>query len=110
MHWRHILLLWVAPVDSLPGVHTTGPAESTVPLIQALVDENLTLAHSLVDGGANLDARDVITPLYAAQEYIRSSKQRHALLRKLLGRVAAVDSPTQDGTTVSPRVSNLHSQ
>ena len=88
MLWRHLVLLWVAPVVSIPGMHTTGPPESTVPLIQALVDENLTLAHAIIDDGADLEARDVITPLYAAQEYVRSSKQRHTLLRKLLGRGA----------------------
>ena len=58
------------------------------------------LALSLLDGGADLNARDVITPLYAAQEYVRSSKQRHSLLRRMLRRGAHVDGPTQDGTTV----------
>eukprot|EP00966_Prymnesium_polylepis_P291853 6740705-Prymnesium_polylepis.1 len=94
------LLVCAAPVDAIPGRHTTGPPESTVPLIQALVDANVTLALSLLDGGADLDARDVITPMYAAQEYVRSSKQRHMLLHRMLRRGAPVDGPTQDGTTV----------
>merc|ERR1712054_607760 len=63
------------------------------------VGEKVQAAYSLIDSGVDLDALDVITPLYAAQEYVRSSKQRHALLKRMLNKGAAVDGPTQDGTT-----------
>ena len=74
-------------------------AMSTSPLIQALVDDNVTLAHELIDAGADVSALDTITPLYAAQEYVTKKKQCHKLIRKLLSKGAEVDQPTQDGTT-----------
>ena len=95
-----LLGIFIFPAESVPGVHTTGPVESTVPLIQALVTENTPLAIALIDEGTDLHSRDVITPLYAAQEYVRNSRQRHSLLRRLLKRGARVDSLTQDGSTV----------
>ena len=63
----------------LPGQHAVGQKESYVPLIQALVDEDLSRVDELLATGdeGQLNGLDVITPLYAAQEYVRSSKQRH---------------------------------
>ncbi|KAL1522358.1 hypothetical protein AB1Y20_017350 [Prymnesium parvum] len=97
---RALLLLACAPVsEAVPGVHTSGPPESTVPLIQALVEERVSDAFALIDGGADVDAKDVIMPLYAAQEYVRSSRSRHQLLRRMLREGAQVDQPTLDGST-----------
>ena len=69
------------------------------PLIQALVDDNVTLANVLLEAGAEVDTLDTITPLYAAQEYVGKKKARHAMLRKLLAAGSQVDQATQDGTT-----------
>ena len=85
---------------ALPGFHDTGPAESTVPLIQALVDENYThFRELLLADPSQVDGIDVITPLYAAQEYVRSSRQRHDVIRRLLRAGARPDRTTQDGST-----------
>ena len=86
-------------LSQLPGQQVNGPAESMSPLIQALVDDNVTLANMLLDAGADVATLDTITPLYAAQEYVGKRKARHAMLRKLLAAGAQVDQPTQDGTT-----------
>ena len=84
----------------LPGQHAVGPTESKVPLIEALVSEDLGRAHRLMESEpSQLNALDVITPLYAAQEYVRSSKQRHETLRRLLKAGALPDQPTNDGST-----------
>ena len=86
----------------LPGQHAVGQAESHVPLIEALVTENLPRFRELLassDAASQVNALDVITPLYAAQEYVRSSRQRHDALRKLLKAGALPDVPTNDGST-----------
>ena len=83
----------------LPGQQANGGAESISPLIQALVDDNVTLANVLLDAGADVATLDTITPLYAAQEYVSKRKARHAMLRKLLAAGSQVDQATQDGTT-----------
>ena len=85
----------------LPGQHAVGQKESYVPLIQALVDEDLSRVDELLATGdeAQLNGLDVITPLYAAQEYVRSSKQRHTVVRKLLKAGALADGQTNDGST-----------
>lgn len=83
----------------LPGHHANGPSTSTVPLVQALVEGDKSLAEALIDGGADVNARDVITPLYAAQEYLRRHRERHSMLRKLLRAGARVDAATNDGST-----------
>ena len=75
------------------------PPPSSSPLVQALIENDVVLAGSLLDKGADPDAYDVITPLYAAQEYVRSSRQRHAIMRRLLDKGASVDRPTADGST-----------
>lgn len=100
------LLLWCAAFISpiycqLPGQHAVGQKESYVPLIQALVDEDLSRVDELLATGdeAQLNGLDVITPLYAAQEYVRSSKQRHTVVRKLLKAGALADGQTNDGST-----------
>jgi len=85
---------------ALPGYHDTGSTESTVPLIQALVDDNFSLFGELLAADASqVNGLDVITPLYAAQEYVRSSRQRHDAIRRLLKAGALADQPTQDGST-----------
>ena len=84
----------------LPGQHAVGQVESHVPLIEALVSEDLGRAHSLIESEpSQLNGLDVITPLYAAQEYVSKRKARHAMLRRLLAAGAQVDQTTQDGTT-----------
>lgn len=94
-----VLSLSPALIVAIPGLHTSGPAHSTVPLVQALVDGNATLAAALLDAGADPNGLDVITPLYAAQEYIMGSRQRRAVMSHLLRAGAQVDGATQDGTT-----------
>lgn len=84
---------------ALPGQHNNGPSGSYFPLIQALVDDNITAANLHLEAGADPNALDVITPLYACQEYVRNSKARHVMLRKLIAAGALPDAPTQDGTT-----------
>ena len=75
------------------------PPPSSSPLIQALIENDVIKAQQLLDSGADPDAWDVITPLYAAQEYVRSSRQRHAIMKRLLEKGASVDRPTSDGST-----------
>ena len=94
------LLVVASALGHLPGQHANGPPESHVALIQALVDEDLSRFRELLDADrSQVNAVDVITPLYAAQEYVRSSRQRHDVLRKLLKAGALPDQPTQDGST-----------
>ena len=83
----------------LPGQHSNGPAESLVPLVEACVQSNLTQVEALLAAGADPNERDVVTPLYACQEYMRSSKQRHAAIRNLLRAGALPDKTTNDGST-----------
>ena len=80
------LLLSVVVVATLglPGEHAVGPAQSASPLIEAIVNDNASLALQLLSDGAAPAALDVITPLYAAQEYIANSRERRRLLRALL--------------------------
>lgn len=94
-----LLLLCASVPAQLPGLNPNGQAESYSPLIQALVDNDVPKAERLIAEGADVAALDVITPLYAAQEYVQKSKQRHAVMRKLLKAGAPVDQPTQDNTT-----------
>jgi uncharacterized protein len=82
-----------------PGIHTTGPSQSTIPLVQALVEGNVSLANSLLDAGADPNALDVIRPLYAAQEYVSSRRPRRTIMSRLLRLGADVDGTTLDGTT-----------
>ena len=93
----HVIAL--VAMAALPGQHANGPAESHVPLVQALVGEQLDRFEQLLREGADPNALDVITPLYAAQEYVRSSRARHAAVRRLLRAGALPDGPTQDGST-----------
>ena len=94
-----LLVLPPSLIVAMPGIHTTGPMQSTIPLVQALVDGNCTLAQALLDSGADPNALDVITPLYAAQEYVAGRRQRRAMMSRLLRAGADVDGGTQDGTT-----------
>ena len=94
-----VLAALSASLAQLPGQQANGGAESISPLIQALVDDNITLANLLLDAGADVAVLDTITPLYAAQEYVSKRKARHAMLRRLLAAGAQVDQTTQDGTT-----------
>ena len=94
-----VLAALSASLAQLPGQQANGGAESISPLIQALVDDNVTLANLLLDAGADVAVLDTITPLYAAQEYVSKRKARHAMLRRLLAAGAQVDQTTQDGTT-----------
>ena len=95
-----MLLIWLVSISAqLPGLNSNGQAESYSPLIQALVDGNVPKAEELIAAGADVAALDTITPLYAAQEYVQKSKQRHMIMRKLLKAGAPVDQPTQDNTT-----------
>jgi ankyrin repeat protein len=95
-----VALLSAVAAGSLPGQHPVGQADSYVELIQALVDEKLDRFDELLNSGTeDPNGLDVITPLYAAQEYVRSSKRRHAILRQLLRAGAHVDGLTQDGST-----------
>ena len=58
----------------LPGQHSVGAATSTSPLIQALVDNDGARALEMIAAGDHpVDAIDVITPLFAAIEYVSSS-------------------------------------
>ena len=94
-----VLAALSASLAQLPGQQANGGAESISPLIQALVEDNVTLANLLLDAGADVAVLDTITPLYAAQEYVSKRKARHAMLRRLLAAGAQVDQTTQDGTT-----------
>ena len=94
-----VLAALSASLAQLPGQQANGGAESISPLIQALVDDNVTLANLLLDAGADVAVLDTITPLYAAQEYVSKRKARHAMLRRLLAAGSPVDQTTQDGTT-----------
>ena len=73
--------------------------DDTPPLIEALVAGDVARAGALLAQGADVSELSVITPLYAAQENIRSAKQRRAMLRRLIALGAEPDQPTQDGTT-----------
>ena len=94
-----VLAALASTLAQLPGQQVNGGTESISPLIQALVDDNVTLANVLLDAGADVATLDTITPLYAAQEYVSKRKARHAMLRKLLAAGSQVDQATQDGTT-----------
>ncbi len=73
---------------------------STSRLIQALVDRNASLAFELISHGSeDVSALDVITPLYAAQQYISRANVRRKLLKRLIAAGADADGATQDGTT-----------
>ena len=72
---------------------------SSPPLIQALVDDDASRALELIAAGEDVSVLDIVTPLYAAQEYLRSHAQRRSVLRRLIESGAAVDQTTQDGTT-----------
>jgi len=72
---------------------------SSVPLINALVSDKVDLAIKLLEDGADPNALDQITPMYATQEYVQNSRQRHAMLRRLLKAGALADMPTDDGST-----------
>mmetsp|Transcript_40163 Transcript_40163/g.66667 ORF Transcript_40163/g.66667 Transcript_40163/m.66667 type:complete len:172 (+) Transcript_40163:1-516(+) len=75
------------------------PPHSSDPVIQALVENDVSVALSLLDSGADADGFEVITPLYAAQEYVKNTRQRHKIMRRLLRLGAGVDRPTLDGST-----------
>ena len=94
-----VLAALSSTLAQLPGQQANGGAEPISPLIQALVDDNVTLANMLLAAGADVATLDTITPLYAAQEYVSKRKARHAMLRKLLAAGSQVDQATQDGTT-----------
>ena len=96
----------LATLATLPLAHTQhawmhGDEQggSHVPLIRALVREDVELATELLAHGADPNALDEITPLYAAQEYVHNSRQRHAMLRRLLKAGALADQATKDGST-----------
>merc|ERR1712087_139500 len=90
------VLFQLCGAEPFPG---DSPPRSSDPLIQALVDNNVAAAHALLDDGANADSHEVITPLYAAQEYVKNNRQRHKIMRRLLSLGAGVDRPTLDGST-----------
>tara|TARA_B110001452_G_scaffold246505_1_gene231868 strand:+ start:78 stop:581 length:504 start_codon:yes stop_codon:yes gene_type:complete len=94
-----LLFLLASVPTQLPGQHPTGQAESYSPLIQALVDGDVPKAEELIAAGADVAALDVITPLYAAQEYVQNKKARFRVMKKLLKAGAPVDQATQDNTT-----------
>ena len=73
--------------------------KSSIPLVRAIVELRLDEARQLIASGADVNAVEQITPLYAAQEYISSSRQRHAMIKTLLRAGAMADQPTRDGTT-----------
>ena len=83
----------------LPGEHAVGQSTSTSPLIQALVENRGEAALELIAAGEAVDALDVITPLFAALEYVMASRLRHRVVRALLKAGAPVDQPTIDGST-----------
>jgi ankyrin repeat protein len=94
------LMIAVVCVHShLPGRNPNGSGDSEVPLVQALIDADIPRFEKLLEEGADVNARDVITPLYAAQEYVPNNKKRYAAIRRLLKAGALVDYPTQDGST-----------
>merc|ERR1712217_50803 len=95
--WLCFTVHMAGAADFVPGER---PPPSSVPLIQALIDDDLDAAHALLDGGADVNAYDVITPLYAAQEYVMRSRERHRMIRRLLKLGAEVDRPTKDDSTV----------
>ena len=92
-------LLVIAAATQLPGQHAYGPSTALFPIIEALVNDNETAVEEQLAAGADLNVLDVITPLYACQEYVRNSKKRHRLLRRLLRAGALPDMPTNDGST-----------
>ena len=102
-YWlRSVVVLVVVALSGAqtqPPFHALGPVTSSIPLVQALVDADSLQARRLVEGGADVNANDAIPPLYAAQEYLRRSHGRHAMLRTLLRAGARVDEPTDNGTT-----------
>ena len=75
------------------------PPPSSSPLIQSLIQNDVVLAGQLLSDGADPNAWDVITPLYAAQEYVRSSRKRHAIMKRMISAGAIVDATTADGST-----------
>ena len=75
------------------------PTDSSVDLVQALVGEDLDRFDALLAAGSDPNQVDVITPLYAAQEYVRNSRRRHQVVRRLLKAGATPDTRTADGST-----------
>jgi hypothetical protein len=95
-----LVLLTACAHAAMPGFHDSGDPESYVPLVQAMVDQDMDRVRSLLaDPATDVNAVDVIPPLFAAQEYIFNSKTRHWALRQLLKAGALVDQPTDDGST-----------
>jgi ankyrin repeat protein len=92
-------LFLAAAAAHLPGKHANGPEEALFPIIEALVNDNETAVEEQLAAGADLNVLDVITPLYACQEYVRNNKKRHKLLRRLLRAGALPDMETLDGST-----------
>ena len=98
-------LLWLVTLMSAPAAlgapkeHMANQAPSASSLIEALINDNATLALELLDARADPAAVDVITPMYAAQEYLSNNRERRRMLRALLAAGAPVDQPTQDGST-----------
>ena len=81
-----------------PSLDGVAP-DSTDPLIQAAVDEDLERFERLLLEGADVNGFDQITPIYAVLEYVRNSRKRHSILRRLLKAGAQPDTRTLDGTT-----------
>ena len=75
------------------------PPPSSSPLIKAIIDNDAKLALRLITDGVDVNAYDVITPLYAAQEYVHNTRTRHKLVDRLLRAGARADTPTRDGST-----------
>ena len=75
------------------------PPPSSSPLIKAIIDNDAKLALRLIADGVDVNAYDVITPLYAAQEYVHNTRTRHKLVDRLLRAGARADTPTRDGST-----------
>ena len=68
--------------------------------IQALADNDGARALEMIAAGDHpVDAIDVITPLFAALEYVMASRLRHRVVRALLKAGAPVDQTTIDGST-----------
>lgn len=96
---RVVFVLWTALAHAQREWMDPAVGHSEVPLIHALVTDDIERATKLLTEGADPNVLEEITPLYAAQEYVHGSRRRHAIIRKLLQAGALADRPTRDGST-----------
>ena len=99
---RSVWLILAAVHAQHPWMHPDQKLGESSRLIRALVHGDLEGAAQLLAAGADpneTDNEESITTLYAAQEFIRNSKARHVMLRRLIKAGALPDQVTSDGST-----------